>query len=236
MTRETTVRDIAIAVPASVRVFEKYQIDFCCNGRRPLRAACLDAGVSPADLLAEISDASACEAAPATDWSTAPVSELAAHVVERHHAYLERELPQIEARLNKVVANHSATRPWLAELRTVFFELCDELRAHLRKEEEVLFPYLKALEAGEPASLCFASVAVPVRVMLSEHSRAGAMLAQMRRLSDGYAAPEDGCPGFRALMHDLAALERDLHQHIHLENNILFPRAIELDTQARTRD
>lgn len=122
------------------------------------------------------------------------------------------------------------------ELRTVFVGLWDELRDHLRKEEEVLFPYLKALEAGEPASACFASVAVPVRVMLSEHGHAGTALAEMRRFSSGYAAPEGGCPGFRALMHDLAALETDLHQHIHLENNILFPRAIELDTQARTRD
>lgn len=111
MTYETTVRDIAIAVPASVRVFEKYQIDFCCNGRRTLHAACLEAGISPEDLLAEITAAGARDAAPAEDWSTAPLSALAAHVIERHHAYLERELPQIEARLEKVVANHAAGKP-----------------------------------------------------------------------------------------------------------------------------
>ncbi len=236
MTHETTVRDIAISQPASVRVFEKYQIDFCCNGKRPLRAACLDAGIAPEDLLAEIRAAGQREEAAAEDWTCAPLAGLVAHIVKRHHGYLYRELPQIGARLEKVVANHGQAKPWLADIRNEFLRLREELREHLEKEEEVLFPYLRSLEAGQPATACFASVAVPIRIMLSEHEHATAALAEMRRLSSGYEAPEGGCPGFRALLHDLAALEADLHQHIHLENNILFPRAIELDTEARTRD
>jgi len=236
MTHETTVRDIAVAHPASVRVFEKYRIDFCCNGRRPLRAACLEAGVALEDILREIQAAEQSEDAPVEDWAQAPVSGLAAHIVKRHHEYLYRELPQIEARLEKVVANHGKPQPWLEDINKEFKRLRQELREHLEKEEEILFPYLRSLEAGEPPTPCFASIAVPIAGMVAEHENASAALAAIRRLSGGYEAPEGGCPGFRALMHDLAALEADVRQHLHLENNILFPRAIELDTEARTRD
>ncbi len=233
MTNETTVRDIAVAIPASVRVFEKYQIDFCCNGKRPLDAACREAGLSAEAILAEIHAAGQTEPAPERDWTREPLAALVPHIVSRHHKYLERELPQIEARIEKVVSNHSADKPWLIEVGETFFALRDELRDHLRKEEMILFPYIETLESGEPGHACFPTVAAPIRVMLSEHDNAGAALAEMRRLTDGYAAPENGCPGFRALMADLSALEADLHQHIHLENNILFPRAIELEASSR---
>jgi regulator of cell morphogenesis and NO signaling len=229
MTPQTTVRDIAVAIPASVRVFEKYSIDFCCKGNRPLDAACQEAGVSAAAVLEEVREAGQTAPAASVDWSKAPARELIGHIVSRHHGYLQAELPPIEARLEKVVANHSAANPWLNEVRDVFLGLRDELLSHLRKEETILFPYIEAMESGRPAHACFPTVAAPIRMMFFEHDNAGAALAELRRLSDGYSAPETGCPGFRALMHDLAALEADLHQHIHLENNILFPRAIEME-------
>ncbi len=233
MTSETTVRDIAVAMPASVRVFEKYQIDFCCNGKRPLDAACREAGLSAEALMAEIREAGRSPAGADTDWSAAPLASLIGHIIERHHEYLKAELPQIRTRLDKVVGNHIAERPWLAAVRSTFLALQAELMDHLRKEEMVLFPYVEALESGSRAEACFASVAGPIQVMMAEHDSAGHALAEMRRLSNGYAAPEDGCPGFRALMHELAALEADLHRHIHLENNILFPGAIELEYSIR---
>ncbi len=230
MTTDTAVRDIAVAIPASVRVFEKYQIDFCCNGKRPLEAACSEAGISAEAVLAEIRAACRTEPVPERDWISEPLAVLVSYIVSRHHEYLERELPQIEARLEKVVANHSADMPWLSDVRETFLALRDELRDHLRKEEIILFPYIETLESGEPGYACFPTVAAPIRVMLSEHDNASAALAEMRRMTGGYTAPENGCPGFRAFMADLAALEADLHQHIHLENNILFPRALERET------
>jgi regulator of cell morphogenesis and NO signaling len=229
MTPQTTVREIAVAIPASVRIFEKYSIDFCCNGNRPLDKACREAGVSPAAVLDEVRAAGQAGTATAADWTRASLSDLIAHIVTRHHGYLEAELPRIEARLGKVVEKHGEAKSWLFQARDVFLGLRDELFSHLRKEETILFPYIESMESGRPAHACFPTVAAPIRMMFFEHDNAGAALAELRRLSDGYTTPEDGCPTFRALMHDLAALEADLHQHIHLENNILFPRAIEME-------
>lgn len=224
-----TVREIALAIPASVRVFEKYQIDFCCNGKRPFETACREAGVDPAALMSEIEAAGRTEAAPERDWSAAGLRDLMHHIVDTHHSYLYSELPGIAARFEKVTANHGKDKPWLNEAGGVFAALHQELLSHLQKEEAILFPYIEQLEQGRAASSCFGSVANPIRMMLFEHDNAGSALSRMRKLSNGYEAPEEGCPGFRALMNDLARLEADLHQHIHLENNILFPRAIELE-------
>lgn len=231
-----TVRDIAVAIPASVRVFEKYKIDFCCNGKRPFETACQEAGVSAAAVMTEIEVAGAAGNKDGRDWTQAQLAELMRHIVARHHGYLYSELPVIAARVEKVVEKHSADKPWLKELGRVFAGLRDELDGHLQKEETILFPYIQQLEQGRPGPSCFGSVNNPIRMMLFEHDNAGAALALMRQLSSGYQAPEDACPTFRALMHELERLEADLHQHIHLENNILFPRAIELeDSRAAAR-
>lgn len=230
MTNQSTVAEIATAVPQSVRVFEKYQIDFCCGGKRPLEQACQERGISAAAVLDEIRTASAAEAAPERVWLDAELAELADYIVERHHAYLNRELPQIEARLDKVIANHAEKNPYLFRLQEVFQGLAGELTNHMRKEEMMLFPYVRQLEGGNGRPFApFGTVANPIRMMLFEHDSAGAALAEMRRLTSGYAAPPEACPGFRALMNDLSNLESDLHQHIHLENNILFPRAIKAE-------
>ncbi len=229
-----TVREIAVAIPASVRVFEKYNIDFCCNGKRPFETACQEAGVSAAAVMSEIEVAGAAAAtASGRDWAQAGLTELVRHIVGKHHGYLYAELPVIAVRMDKVIAKHSADKTWLKELGNVFSGLHEELNSHLQKEENILFPYIQQMEQGRTGPSCFGSVNNPIRMMLFEHDNAGAALARMRQLSNGYQTPEDGCPTFRALMHELAALEADLHQHIHLENNILFPRAIELE-QSRT--
>jgi regulator of cell morphogenesis and NO signaling len=239
MNPQTTVGEIAATIPVSIRVFDKYRIDFCCNGKRPLEAACQEVGVSSEALRAEIEGLRR-EAAPARDWNTAPLGELMRHIVERHHKYLETELPHIDGRMDKVVGNHSGAKPWLKELQQVFLGLAGELRQHLRKEEQILFPYIDALEKAErfgvrPPNPGFGSAANPVRMMMVEHEGAGSALARMRELSSGFERPSTGCPGFGGLMHDLAQLEADLHEHIHLENNILFPRAVGLEHLLHTR-
>jgi regulator of cell morphogenesis and NO signaling len=174
----------------------------------------------------------------ARDWNEAGLSELIHHIVSTHHAFLNAELPEIQERLNQVVENHGAKNPELYEVRTVFLTLREEIEGHLRKEEYILFPAIEELEAAEgegrrPAMPPFGTVRNPIRMMLFEHDNAGGALGEMRRLTHDYTLPEQICPGYRALFHDLERLEADLHLHIHLENNVLFPRAAGLEARLR---
>jgi regulator of cell morphogenesis and NO signaling len=230
---ETTVREIATTSPAAVRVFEKYSIDYCCGGHRPLDEACREKGLSAEAVLAEVAS-SARQGDSGRNWARAPLSELITHILTTHHAYLNAELPHLEARLAKIAGKHGEKYPELTRLQDVFAGLKAELESHCGKEEVVLFPAIADLEAaaGEgraPAPSCFGTVRNPIRMMMHEHDGAGEALREMRRLTQDYAVPEGVCPTFRATYADLEAMERDLHQHIHLENNILFPRAIQLE-------
>ncbi len=231
---ETTVRDIATTSPAAVQVFEKYHIDYCCGGNRAFAEVCGERGLAPETVLAEVALAGPAASSP-RDWLDASLTELIAHIVSRHHGYLKRELPALEARSQKVLAKHGAKySQTLSRLHEVFLRLKDELDLHLQKEEMILFPAIEALEAAEaarraPAPLPFGTVRNPIRMMEHEHGSAGEALAALRSLTDNYAAPGDACTTFLALYQGLAELERDLHTHIHLENNILFPRAAELE-------
>ncbi len=230
---EPTVRDLATANPAAVRVFEKYNIDYCCGGRRPLAEACQELGLDAGTIMAEV-EACGRPSTAGPDWTQASLSDLIAYILDTHHAYLNKELPLLEARLEKIAGKHGEKHPSLAQLKQVFAGLKAELECHCRKEEMVLFPSIAEMEKARrqsraPARLPFISVASPIRVMMHDHDGAGNALREMRRLSGNYAVPEDACPTFRATFADLETLERDLHQHIHLENNILFPRAALLE-------
>lgn len=232
---EKTVGQIAAESPASVRVFEKYGIDYCCGGGRPLAEACREKGLAVETVLAELeSDRSAGNGA-ARDWNVAPLSELIDHILTTHHDYLRAELPTVQTRLTKVIEAHGAKYPEsLLPLREVFLGLQEELYGHMRKEEMILFPVIMEMEAaiaggGRPAPPPFGTVENPIRVMRHEHDSAATALREMRRLTNGYTLPADACATYRALFLGLQELEADLHQHIHLENNILFPRAAELE-------
>ena len=238
MATEQTIGQIAAAQPWAVRVFEKYQIDFCCGGARPLGEVCRERGLSAETVLAEVKDSAPRDGA-GRDWASASLAELMGHVVATHHEYLRRELPLIEPRLEKVVGKHGPNYPtMLPALREVFFGLRDEIMAHLMKEERILFPAIEELESAReegrtPFPPPFGTVNNPIRMMIFEHDNAGEALAEMRRLTQGYTPPPDACTTFRALYHELEQLEGDLHVHIHLENNILFPRAARLEAQMR---
>ncbi len=230
---EPTVRDLATANPAAVRVFEKYNIDYCCGGRRPLAEACQELGLDAGTIMAEV-EACGRPSTVGPDWNQASLGDLIAYILDTHHAYLNKELPLLEARLEKIAGKHGENHPALVRLKQVFGGLKTELESHCRKEEMVLFPSIAEMENARrlgraPARLPFTSVASPIRVMMHDHDGAGDALREMRRLSEDYAVPEDACPTFRATFADLETLERDLHQHIHLENNILFPRAAALE-------
>jgi len=232
-----TVREIALEQPSSIRVFEHYGIDYCCGGRKPLAEACT-AGKLEVDTVIAALEAAAKAAAPfAQDWSLASLESLSGHIISTHHAYVKRELPRLAELALKVVARHGATKAELPVIQANLVRLDEELTQHLAKEEAILFPYIvgleRALANGSPKPHgCFGTVANPIAMMTQEHDAAGVVLAEIRRLSHNFATPEDACPTYHAFYDGLKDFEQDLHQHIHLENNILFPRAIDLEASA----
>jgi regulator of cell morphogenesis and NO signaling len=229
-----TVREIAIEHPATVRVFESLGIDYCCGGKRTLKDACERAGVPverALDLLAQVEEDAPADAA---NWGGATAQELIRHIVGRHHSYVRSEAPRLETMFEKVVSRHGEDHPELASIRDLFGALTEELFMHMHKEENVLFPYIEQMESAvgrgaAPPPACFGSVEMPISRMLADHDDAGELLAKIRVLSSGYRAPDSACPTYRALYHGLEEFERDLHHHVHLENNILFPRALHME-------
>ena len=229
-----TVRDIVVENPAAVKVFESLGIDYCCGGKLPFEEACARANVPIAraiELLAQAPPSGDSETA--RDWADASIAEITAHVVSRHHGYVRRESPRLQGLLEKVDGRHGPAHPEIASIKDLFSALIQELFAHMMKEERILFPYLESLDAsrngGVVPSACFGSVRNPIENMLADHDDAGELLARMRALSGGYQAPAGACSTYLALYQGLEEFERDLHRHIHLENNILFPRAVEME-------
>jgi regulator of cell morphogenesis and NO signaling len=230
-TTDRTVGQIAAEFPASVRVFEKHGIDFCCGGKIAVTEACGRKGLDPAILLAEIDEAIQGPAEDDIDWLTASLPDLIDHIQDTHHAYMKVQLPRVEALLAKVLHAHGERHGALLQaVSAVYGPMKAELDGHLAKEEMILFPLVRALDGGAPSGTFHCgSVQNPIRVMWMEHDSAGEALVRLRELTGNYAPPEDACNTFRALYFELAEMERDLHRHIHLENNILFPRAIALE-------
>jgi regulator of cell morphogenesis and NO signaling len=231
ITSTSTVRELAVEIPHAARVFEKLGIDYCCGGHKPLQEACATANVSLDRVLLALQQGVDTTAPDhARDWSTAPVGELIDHIVTKHHAYVKSEIPRLQALIAKVVGVHGYNHPELADVQSLFAELADELAAHLMKEEQVLFPYMKQMaSSGKPGTSCFGTVQNPIRMMMFEHDNAGGKLREMRQATNDYALPADACFSYGTLFGALADFEQDLHQHIHLENNILFPRAVALE-------
>jgi regulator of cell morphogenesis and NO signaling len=232
-----TVRDIALEQPTSIRVFEKFGIDYCCGGRKPLSDACAAGNLEIDSVVAALEAAAKKPHPDVENWAGKSLESLSAHIVSTHHAYVKRELPRLAQLAQKVVNRHGATMAELAVIAATLAQLDEELTQHLAKEEKVLFPYIASLEeslsngSARPHN-CFGSVANPIAMMTREHDAAGTLMAEIDRLSGNFTTPEHACPTFHAFYDGLKEFEQDLHQHIHLENNILFPRAIELETSA----
>jgi regulator of cell morphogenesis and NO signaling len=232
-TMERTVRELALENPAATRVFERLQIDYCCGGGRTLDEACRAAGVAAEEVLRAL-DSETAPAGDARDWNGESLANVIAHLKATHHVYTRQAIERIPMLIEKVTAAHGANHPELRRVGEVFGGLAEELRTHLMKEEMVLFPYIVGMEeatlAGEPLlPPPFGTVRNPVRMMEHEHDSAGEALRELRSLTNGYTAPADGCATFRALYAALAELEGDLHQHIHIENNVLHPRAVAME-------
>ncbi len=174
------------------------------------------------------------QAPVAAEWREKPLRDLIAHIVQKHHGYVRQETPRIGALLAKVAAKHGPNHPEIAQIDQLFSAIGQDLSTHILKEEQVLFPYIErmeqAAESGDPVPPAFfGTVKRPIASMVAEHDDAGAVLSQIRKLSSEYTAPPEACPTFVALYRGLEEFERDLHHHVHLENNILFPRAVEME-------
>jgi len=236
VTTEKTVRDLALEQPGAARIFETLGIDYCCGGKQSLEQACRAANVSVGKVLGALEAAHQSESAASkdVDWQTAPLGDLISHIKSTHHKYTTAEIARLGPLFDKVCSVHGERHPELSKLRATFRGLAQELGTHMLKEEMMLFPYIERMEESviqkEPILPSpFGSVQNPVSMMEHEHDSAGNALRDLRATSNGYAAPSDGCVTYQTLYKTLEEFEADLHQHIHLENNILFPRAIALE-------
>ena len=236
---EKNVRELALENPSATRVFEKLGIDYCCDGNQSLEQACSAANISidqVLDLLA-MADSATLAAQKDRDWQREPLSGLVAHIIGTHHTYTRTEIVRLGPLFDKVCSVHGKNHPELRQLRASFRGLAQELTMHMMKEEMVLFPYIIRMESAviqnEPAlPPPFGTAKNPISMMEHEHDSAGNALRAMRHASSGYAPPSDACVSYQTLYKALADFEADLHQHIHLENNILFPRAIAMEQEA----
>ena len=217
---ERTVGELVAERPGRSRVFQSFQIDFCCQGRRTLGEACTGKGVSLDEVVgqleAELSDKSPSCSNPAD----LPPHELAEYIVATHHAFLRREFPRLRAMSERVAHVHGGHTPSLLEVFQVYCGLEEELTSHMMKEEQILFPAFSAMSRGESGPV---QLEGPIACMIHEHDDAGSALARLHELTGGYQPPADACNTYRALFAGLADLEEDLHRHIHLENSVLFP-------------
>jgi regulator of cell morphogenesis and NO signaling len=232
--RGSTIGDIVASDFRTAAVFEHFGIDFCCGGRRSLAEACRAASADEGAVVQALT------ALPAPvpgvdDVAEWPLDRLVDHIVDTHHAYIRSAVPTIAAYLTKLDTVHGARHPELRQIEDVFGRLSHELGLHMMKEEQILFPYVCDLAelpvARRDAVVSpFGSVANPIRMMEHEHDEAGEALRQIRALTSDYMAPADGCTTYQVCMQELKRFELDLHRHIHLENNVLFPRAVALES------
>ncbi len=231
----TSVRDLAVGIPQATRLFEKLGIDYCCGGNRSLKEACVAAGLDVHAVQASLENGDVVSMdAETRDFQKETLATLIEYILETHHEFTRFELDRLHALMEKVCSVHAQNHPELHLCQQVLQQLEDDLLPHMMKEERVLFPYVIALEraaGGEKLKpfATFGTVQNPVRMMSLEHDRAGDLLRTLRRLTNDYVPPADGCFSYTTLFAALEGLEKDLHRHIHLENNLLFPRAIELE-------
>lgn len=231
---ETTVRDVALQMPNSTRLFEQLKIDYCCGGNQPLAAACASAGLdfdSVMDKLGAMTEPKSLDAGP-LDFQNASPTELIEHILNTHHVFTKSEIDRLQLLADKVLAAHGGNHPELVHVDELITRLSDDLKPHMFKEEQILFPYIVTMSvSGTVARAPFGTVNNPIRMMMREHESAGEILRELRALTFDYRVPPDACISYKTLFEALENFEKDLHQHIHLENNILFPKALDLENR-----
>jgi regulator of cell morphogenesis and NO signaling len=232
---QTKVKDIALSNPAARQILEDAGLDYCCGGGKSLHEACLHADVPAEEILKRLRETSKHVSPDEASWASAPLVDLTGHIRDRHHRYVREAIARVQPLLDKVEAKHGKSHSEIADIRRLFTEVGREMIMHMQKEEQILFPNIDALEKATNAHSSvefpfFQTVRNPIHAMMKEHDAAGELVRQIRKASSEYTAPTDACTSYKALYQDLREFEVDLHQHVHLENNILFPRAVEMET------
>lgn len=239
ITENTPVSEIVIHYPQTRKQLEEWGIDYCCGGRRPFKEACIIANQSWQQVCEKLNEMieQSTQAPYAKNWTAVSLTELADHIIDAHHTYLRENLPRLKQLAEKVYHAHQERHgKMIVKLRDLLQTLSGEIETHLAKEEQVLFPLIQQMVVFErdpktrPSIHC-GTIENPIRQMSVEHDSAGDILTQIRKTTSDYKLPADACESFKALYDGLRELEYDLHDHIHLENNILFPKAIQLENK-----
>jgi regulator of cell morphogenesis and NO signaling len=233
-----TVAELATTLPQSIMVMEKLRIDYCCNGKQTIEQACRSNGITTDELFALINAAPQPSTSGGT-WDHEPMCEIIAFIAGTHHCYTREALVMLSSIAAKVVQVHGANHDELRQIQKLVHEMSDDLLPHMLKEEQVLFPYINAVEnasmlGNEPPVPFFGTARNPIRMMMLEHETVGEKMLEIRMLTDNFTVPPEACTSFRTFYDKLEELEQDLHRHIHLENNILFPRAVRVEDEVRT--
>ncbi|MCC7301342.1 MAG: iron-sulfur cluster repair di-iron protein [Bacteroidia bacterium] len=231
---ESTLKELVSNDYRKAEVFRKYGLDFCCGGKKQLQKACSDKGISLDQVEKELSVAEQQPVVPSQDYNQWGLDFLADYIVNTHHKYVVRTIPTLYEYTQKVSKVHGGEHPEVKEIADDFLKAVDELNRHMMKEEHILFPYIKVLVEAEKAGTQvsppgFGTIANPIRMMEMEHELVGDVMDHIEKLSSGFNPPPDACNTYRVSFAKLKEFTDDLHQHIHLENNILFPKAIELE-------
>ena len=235
----TTLADYVKQDFHAAAVFEKYGLDFCCRGKRPIGDACKDKNIDPEKVIEELNMLRTNGSGKTERFDTWELDFLVDYIVNKHHSYVKEMLPTLSFHTQKIMSVHGDRHPELIKIAHLFAQVKTELDQHLVKEEQILFPYVKALahakKRGEPfPPNRFGTVMNPIAMMEQEHDAVGQMCFSIRELSSDYTPPPDGCTTYQITFKELKEFEEDLHQHIHLENNILFPKAIALEEEIQT--
>ena len=245
--KESTIGEIVAKNFRAVQVFEKFGLDFCCGGEKTISEACENKGLNAENVVTELNHSLEngkmwdSEAAKGPDFNSWELDFLVDYIINTHHIYVMKALPAINVHAQKVASKHGVNHPEVISIADLFANLKEELEAHLQKEEKMLFPYIKSLVNLKKNNIemqfpPFGTVNNPVKVMEHEHENAGEILGWLNKLSNNYSAPDDACTTYKVLYEELKEFENDLHTHIHLENNILFPKAIKLEKELNQGD
>lgn len=234
----TMIREIVATDYRTAAIFQRYGLDFCCNGCRTVEQGCRDSGADERALLRELDEVLNTPAGSAPDFASWEPAALVSYIVANHHAFVRKAIPALRQHTRKIAEVHGEHHPELVHIARLFERVAAEMIDHMEKEEHILFPFVvnlaDAAKRGRPAPHPpFGTVQNPIRMMEQEHRFVGDAMAEMRSLTDGYQVPADACTTYRVCLQELEAFETDLHAHVHLENNILFPKAIAIETGTR---
>ncbi len=235
-TEEETIGELVAKDFRKAQVFKKYGIDFCCGGKKSISQVCEEKGLDPEVVERELNALPEAKAVAQNDFDSWDLSFLADYIVNIHHKYVRENIPALYEYTSKIARVHGANHPELLQVAKHFTNVANELESHMPKEERVLFPFIKQLneakQKGEKLERpAFGSIQNPINMMEMEHEAAGGELEAIRALTNDFTLPEDACATYQVAFAKLQEFEEDLHRHIHLENNILFPKALELEKE-----